>query len=571
MRKPIRSFVSAAIGGMIAAGSPALYADDTGWRQPGVRVWYVGVTAGYSGQTDAEEANLIDRVEGADLRIVKHSAVGFWESPLPVSVLSAPNPASEGPFWISPQRLRALHPPAAFLWQGLKLSVKARVTYQRADDLPFFAFLPVRALFQVKLPRELITLTGENDGVVGDYFFDVETGLGLSSTLAMPGFYMMMMLSEINYDFATHQAFAEDDGPHTGYRANQMAGRVEWPINQFYMFEERVVSRYGQSVRADLTLGLHNIATGQSFNGDYYSIFDDESRQFRITPVGALTAAASAWTANGTHGFYWVPPGDMGRDAIRVWDLDLTRRDPVGADAVFASDQEPDSWGFTRLQLAPDGFVREMTVHAPGMSFDVDSRTAPPGSKINSVTGRAYYDQEMGHATPVPVPRDLGIMKMQVPKTITVRAAPITKTVKLTVQNHGPQAETIPDAAFLRLDVISLGSCPNPPATIVKPVTFPTIVKPKGKLTAVFSVTYACANDPLATTRTETHWDYRYVGGLRATTDVDPHDDLCPHDAPPNGIDPINPKVKDKGCGGKKADKTLGTDLFTDIVVKKPR
>lgn len=100
----------------LVTGNVDLRADDTGWRQPGVRVWYVGVSAGYSGQSDAEEANLIDRYEGTGLRIVKHSAVAFWDAPLPVSVLSAPNPASEGPFWISPARLRALHPPHAFSW-----------------------------------------------------------------------------------------------------------------------------------------------------------------------------------------------------------------------------------------------------------------------------------------------------------------------------------------------------------------------------------------------------------------------------------------------------------------------
>jgi hypothetical protein len=246
-----------------------VFADDIGWRQPGVRVWYVGVTASYSGQGDAEEANLIEQAAGGGWRVVKHSAVAFWDSPLPVSALGAPNPTSEGPFWISPTRLRAMHPPDAVTWQGLSLVVKARVTYSTADELPFVAYLPLQAMYAVKSPRELITLTGENDGVVGDCFFDVETGLGLSSTLAVPGFYMMMMMSEINYDFATHQAFAEDDGPHSAYRMGQGAGRVAWPVNQFYLFEERVLSRYGSSVRGELTLSLNSIATGQSFHGDY--------------------------------------------------------------------------------------------------------------------------------------------------------------------------------------------------------------------------------------------------------------------------------------------------------------
>ncbi len=43
-----------------------VFADDTGWRQPGVRVWCVGVTASDSGRGDAEEANLIEQAAGAD-------------------------------------------------------------------------------------------------------------------------------------------------------------------------------------------------------------------------------------------------------------------------------------------------------------------------------------------------------------------------------------------------------------------------------------------------------------------------------------------------------------------------
>lgn len=452
--------------------------------------------------------------------------------------------------------------------------VKARVTYAHADDLPFYAYLPVQALYQVKSPRELITLTGDNDGVVGDYFFDVETGLGLSSTLATPGFYMMMLLSEINYDFATHQAFAEDDGPHSAYRASQMAGRMEWPISQFYLFEERVISRYRQSVRTDLTLSLQNIATGQSFQGDYTSWFDGENRQFWIAPIGVTTAATTTTlTTNGTHAFYWIPPGDMTRNTIRVWDWDLTRRDPVDSDTVFASDGLPGDWGFTRLQLDPNGFAREMTVQSPSMSFAVDSSTALPSSKTNYVTGRAYYLETMGHAIPGSSSRrDLGLMKMTAPKTITLKGTPVTKTVKLTLQNHGTQSETISDATALAqlvtLTVNSLGACANPPATIISPTVFPVTLAPKKKLTMTFAVSYGCANDPAPTTKIEAHRDYSYLAELHGTADADAHDDACPHNAPPAGIDPVNSKIKDQGCGGKRADKTLGADVLTDVIIK---
>ena len=574
MNAPRRSaLATVVVAGMLSCCRAA--ADDVGWRQAGVRAWYVGASAGYSGQSDAEEANLI-ATAGTGLRVVRHQAVGFWSAPLPASELPAPDPAHEGPFWISPQRLRKLRPPDAFSWQGLSLVVKARVSYQDPADLPFIAFLPVQALYRAKSPRELIMLTGDNDGVVGDYFFDVETGLGLSSTLATPGFYIMMMLSEINYDFATRQAFAEDDGPHTGFRARQMAGRVDYPVNQFYLFEERIVSRYGQSVRADLTLGLDNIATGDSVHVDYHSIFDGDTRQFLVTPnTGGLGAAAAAvaWTQNGTHPFFWVPPVDLARDTIRVWDTDLTRRDPVGTDAVFEATAPSGTWGFTRLQLDAQGFVREMTVVAPSMSFALDSREAPESSKLNEVTGRSYYLETMGRAVPGPPDeRDLGIMKMTVPKRIVLGRPTVTRRVSVHLQNHSARPEVVPDAAALAalvtLDVESLGSCPSPVATIVAPARFPITLGPKKTRTIVFAVPFACVNDPLATRKTTSHADYRFVAEVHATADADQHDDVCPHDAPAGHVDPMNPKVKDKGCGAMKADGTRGADLLTDIVVR---
>jgi hypothetical protein len=176
-----------------------------------------------------------------------------------------------------------------------------------------------------------------------------------------------------------------------------------------------------------------------------------------------------------------------------------------------------------------------------------------------------------------PIPRDLGVMKMTVPKKITDKGVPITKKAKVTIQNHGTESEFIPDAtvlsALVKLNVISLGACANPTATILSPTKFPIMLAPKKKLTVVFSVTFDCVNDAQASTKTEPHWDYRYVAtvdgaALGWSVDANAQDNHCPHDAPPGGVDPINNKIKDQGCGGKKPDKTFGADVFTDVVVK---
>ncbi|MBI2877435.1 MAG: hypothetical protein HYY20_11185 [Candidatus Tectomicrobia bacterium] len=104
----------------------------------------------------------------------------------------------------------------------------------------------------------------------------------------------------------------------------------------------------------------------------------------------------------------------------------------------------------------------------------------------------------------------------------------------------------------------------------------PLTLKPKQTLEVVFEVTFDCANDRAKSTPTNPrHADYRYVAvvdrkALDGAADSHPVDDLCPRSVtPPFEVDP-NPdgKIKDRGCGEQKADKTLGADLLTDVVVK---
>jgi hypothetical protein len=150
------------------------------------------------------------------------------------------------------------------------------------------------------------------------------------------------------------------------------------------------------------------------------------------------------------------------------------------------------------------------------------------------------------------------------------------------VQNRGPATETIADEATLanlvHLAVSSLGAaCPDPVATLVPPSTksFPIEIKSKGKRTVKFNVTFDCANDPAKTTKKDPgHDDFRFVATVNRSVldgfpDTHTADDACPRSVtPPFTLDP-NPdgKIKDKGCGDRKDDGTLGADETTDVIV----
>jgi hypothetical protein len=177
------------------------------------------------------------------------------------------------------------------------------------------------------------------------------------------------------------------------------------------------------------------------------------------------------------------------------------------------------------------------------------------------------------------------VTKISAPKKVTLDAKNPSRLVRMSVkiQNRSPQAKTVPDLAVLanlvHLHVESLtSSCPAPTAALhvgkpQKPL--PVTLKSKKTLTVLFDVTIGCANDPLkSSNKNPGHEDY----SLRATVhhsalgsgDAHPVDDVCPREViPPGVLDPFpDGKLRDKGCGAKKANKTFGAPILMDVVVK---
>jgi hypothetical protein len=60
-------------------------AQDIGWMQKGVRLWYFGgVDSGGVTSSDAEEAYLIESIEGTNVQMTHHAAQNWWEKRLPI-------------------------------------------------------------------------------------------------------------------------------------------------------------------------------------------------------------------------------------------------------------------------------------------------------------------------------------------------------------------------------------------------------------------------------------------------------------------------------------------------------
>jgi hypothetical protein len=192
--------------------------------------------------------------------------------------------------------------------------------------------------------------------------------------------------------------------------------------------------------------------------------------------------------------------------------------------------------------------------------FIDDVRVFPIALNRTQLAGGLFADDP---PTPCGDGTDFAITAIAAPKTITrTHKEPVqTKEIKVELQNRSPRPETIEDLTglvSLTVDSLGTGTCPDripvlhqgPPQ---KPL--PLTLKSKKTLTAVFDVTFDCANDPA---KGAGHQDSRYTAtvdhaALDGNPDTHPEADSCPRAA--LGIGP-NPDgtIKDKGCPEEVTD-----------------
>lgn len=184
-------------------------------------------------------------------------------------------------------------------------------------------------------------------------------------------------------------------------------------------------------------------------------------------------------------------------------------------------------------------------------------------------TDAAVFFNNSGQSVTVkPMAHDLAVTKMKVSKKITLTEAKPSQTRKVvvTIQNRSAHDEIIPDLGTLtNLVTVSINSSSKcavpltaPPATVPR---FPITWMPEKSLTLTFNVTYDCPGGFSYTAMV--HHD-----AIDGKADTHSADNNCPHD-PLVGSDPYpDGTIKDKGCGSKKSDNTLGGAVMTTVIQK---
>jgi len=188
---------------------------------------------------------------------------------------------------------------------------------------------------------------------------------------------------------------------------------------------------------------------------------------------------------------------------------------------------------------------------------------------------------------------DLAVTSITAPSTVKGSAA-VNAAVTVTIQNRSDHTETITPTSLgngtssgvVRLNVSRIDNdgenCdPFPVVTLdagKNAALFGTggskVLAPKQTAKIAYLVTLQCTSALAANNSDTTRGDYSFSATvhhdvLDGSADIHDEDDVCPRDTLPGGVDSLPPPkgIKDKGCGAKNPDGSLGAPVVTDVVL----
>ena len=382
----------------------AVWAQDIGWMQKGVRVWYLGGVGGVT-SSNAEEAYLFEAVDGVNAKVKHHSALTHWTSPLPVETGTYPL-LDRGPCWIHPAVLKTLDSFVGDTWMGQEIGTVTRPSYTYST-FPYH-LLPVEALFDLQPQRQFVHLTlFIPDFSAGEAYFDAETGLLLYYSTSSGVTTRFFILSEINYDFARQKAFAEDDGPHTGFNSvvseQSLGTQVGYQLigGGSVIIQSLVETRYGTTVEMRVSTSIAPPSGSMTLKDENYCFFGSVPIVRRMDATQAPNLPPEQWNAWGQYLWWWIPPAALQSPTIIVFGepMDRTATQPYTFTAIENPLLPVRSFYFYNLSFGNDGYMTVFSARERQTGLDVK-----PGDftfqNLNKVEGLDYYRNTMGRARP---------------------------------------------------------------------------------------------------------------------------------------------------------------------------
>jgi hypothetical protein len=390
----------------LSLNGSSVLAQDVGWMQKGVRVWYFG-GVGSTTSSDAEEAYLFSAVNGSNVQVIKHSGMNHWGTTNPIDT-STYSFLDKGPCWIHPQVLQTLQ--SGDTWKGQVIATvlpesHTYDTFKAQFSFPYL-LLPIKALFDLKSQRNLVKIVYYIDQFsTGIAYFDVDTGLLLLYETSNGLVTVFFLLSEINYDFATQRAFAEDNGSHTGFKSFVSESAFYASTGAHYaLIQSSVETRYGGTVQMWVSTSYGGSKTSAMLPYENYCFFGSLPILRHIDMTQAPNYPPDQWNPYGQYLWWWVPTGALQGSTINVFDVPMTRTSTNPY--IFTATQQPANLFFSKLWFDNDGYMTQFSAKDSNTGLDIDpERSAIYFQNLTTVNGLDYYRNTMGRATPEPLPR----------------------------------------------------------------------------------------------------------------------------------------------------------------------
>lgn len=379
------------------------WAIDVGWMREGVRVWYFGAV-GSTKSSDAEEAYSFSDVNGNNVQVTKHSGMNHWETTNAVDI-SAYSFLDKGPCWMHPETLQTLQ--SGDTWKGQVIASVLRESHTYDTFRANFSFpyllLPIKALFDLKSQRDFVKIVYYiNQFSTGIAYFDADTGLLLLYETSNGFITVFFILSEINYNFASQTAFAEDNGPHTGFKSFVLEQQqMPYPDSRggSVLIQSSVESRYDSTVQMWVSTSECGSISCYSPPLENYIFFGSIPVLRRIDMTEASNYPPEQWNAYGQYLWWWVPAGVLRNSSINVFDVPMTgtSTNPY----IFTATREPAGFFFSRLWFDNDGYMTAFSAKDSNTGLDIDpERSASYYNNSTTVHGLTYYKNTMGTAQP---------------------------------------------------------------------------------------------------------------------------------------------------------------------------
>ncbi len=350
------------------------WAIDVGWMQKGVRVWYMG----QAGSADADETFLFTSIDGNNAQLIHHSAVTNWTLPNQADPETG-SILDKGPCWIHPQVLQTLE--SGDVWQGHEIVTVLPDSYtydSLRNELSSFPYLllPIKALFDLNPQRNLVKIVymiaGSSTGIA---YFDADTGLLLLRENSTGYVTVWFMLSEINYDFATQRAFAEDNGPHTGFKSNVIKTSS---MGQYIMIQSSVETRYGDTVQMWVSISAGGSAPYLPANENYCFFGSVPVLRHKLMTATPQYPPEN-WNQYGEYLWWWVPTDALQKSTINVFGVDMTRTST--APYTFEANVGTGLY-FSKMIFDNDGYMTDFAVKysAYGLNIGLGTYCTPAHS-----------------------------------------------------------------------------------------------------------------------------------------------------------------------------------------------